>query len=204
VLDGQYVLTTHALLDPPFDAPPTTFKGGVSVAVGDINGDGHADIVTASGAGPTTTVKVFDGNGYGLVKTFTPFGPGTAGSTRAWPSATSTVTAAATSSSVRHRRQRHGERLQRDDELRRMAHKRHRQLPALRAGVPRRYSSDRETRRWRQPRFGGEGQHLDRARPGRRNDATAHPPSQLRGRRSTTTVVDKLLEDPNYNGLFIG
>jgi hypothetical protein len=44
-----------------FYAYDPSFTGGVNVAAGDVNGDGHADIITgvASGAGPH--VKVFDG-----------------------------------------------------------------------------------------------------------------------------------------------
>ncbi len=44
-----------------FEAYSTTFHGGVSVAVGDVNGDGRADIVTGSGAGSAAHVKVFSG-----------------------------------------------------------------------------------------------------------------------------------------------
>jgi FG-GAP-like repeat/PLAT/LH2 domain/FG-GAP repeat len=78
LLDGQYLLSTHALLGPPLSPSVTSFTGGVNVAAGDINNDGYADIVAVSGAGTTTTVKVFSGNGLGLVKTFTPFGRGLA------------------------------------------------------------------------------------------------------------------------------
>jgi hypothetical protein len=38
------------------------FRGGVSVAVGDVNGDGGPEIVTAPGAGMSPEVKVFSGS----------------------------------------------------------------------------------------------------------------------------------------------
>jgi hypothetical protein len=37
------------------------FRGGVSVAVGDYNGDGRADVITGAGFGNTPLVKVFSG-----------------------------------------------------------------------------------------------------------------------------------------------
>jgi FtsP/CotA-like multicopper oxidase with cupredoxin domain len=45
-----------------FMAFESSFKGGVSVACGDINGDGRIDIVAGSGAGRRAEVKVVDGN----------------------------------------------------------------------------------------------------------------------------------------------
>src|SRR4029453_15207956 len=48
-----------------FMAYPSSFMGGVRVAVGDVNGDGVADIITAPGAGSTPHVKVFDGRSVG-------------------------------------------------------------------------------------------------------------------------------------------
>lgn len=45
-----------------FEAYSTTFTGGVTVAVADLNGDGRADIVTGSGVGSAAHVKVFGGS----------------------------------------------------------------------------------------------------------------------------------------------
>lgn len=38
------------------------FRGGVRVAVGDVNGDGMPDVITAPGSGRAPLIKVFDGN----------------------------------------------------------------------------------------------------------------------------------------------
>jgi hypothetical protein len=56
---------------------PSKFKGGVSVAVGDVNGNGTTDIVVGSGKGKPTTVRVFDpsGAGSGPFLEFMPYGP---------------------------------------------------------------------------------------------------------------------------------
>jgi hypothetical protein len=44
-------------------AYPATFRGGVRVAVGDVNGDDGADIIVGPGRGPTQKVRVFNGKG---------------------------------------------------------------------------------------------------------------------------------------------
>jgi hypothetical protein len=58
-----------------FFAYPAGFRGGVRVAVGDLNGDGRADIITGAGPGGGPHVKVFDGASNAEVRTFFAFDP---------------------------------------------------------------------------------------------------------------------------------
>jgi hypothetical protein len=53
-----------------FLAYDASFRGGVHVAAGDINGDGMAEIVTAPGAGSGPVVKVFSPIGSTLMQSF--------------------------------------------------------------------------------------------------------------------------------------
>jgi hypothetical protein len=55
-----------------FSAFPTTFTGGVTVAAGDTNGDGYADIVVGTNAqyNYDSRVRVFSGLNNGLMKDF--------------------------------------------------------------------------------------------------------------------------------------
>jgi hypothetical protein len=52
---------TTGVEDTQFLAFDPNFFGGVRVAVGDVNGDGHPDLVVAAGPGGGPHVKVFDG-----------------------------------------------------------------------------------------------------------------------------------------------
>ena len=45
-------------------SPYPTYQQGVRVAVGDVNGDGRPEIVTAPAQGGWTDIRVFDGTSY--------------------------------------------------------------------------------------------------------------------------------------------
>ena len=69
-----YDAKTHKLLETssPFG---TAFRGGVSVAVGDLNGDGKADVVAGTGPGAKAQVVAFSGATSTILETLTPFSP---------------------------------------------------------------------------------------------------------------------------------
>jgi Domain of unknown function DUF11/FG-GAP-like repeat len=50
-----------------FLAYPATFRGGVRVAVGDVNGDGTSDIIVAGGPGARVPVRIIDGTKLALI-----------------------------------------------------------------------------------------------------------------------------------------
>ena len=58
-----------------FFAYPASFTGGVSVAAGDVNGDGFADIITGAGPGAGPHVKAFSGANGGVLHDFGAFSP---------------------------------------------------------------------------------------------------------------------------------
>ena len=89
--NGQYSIVTapgigggpHIMVIDPstgavkssFFAYNTNFRGGVVVAVGDINGDGIVDIVTGAGPGGGPNVRVFDGRNNQLILDFMAYAP---------------------------------------------------------------------------------------------------------------------------------
>jgi hypothetical protein len=58
-----------------FFAYGAAFRGGVSVAAGDLNGDGRAEIITGAGAGGGSHVKVFNAANLATTASFLAFGP---------------------------------------------------------------------------------------------------------------------------------
>jgi uncharacterized protein (TIGR03118 family) len=77
VFDGK----TGALVR-EFLAYDVSFTGGVFVAVGDVNGDGFADIITGADAGGGPHVKVFSGKDGSLLRSFLAYAPNFFGGVR--------------------------------------------------------------------------------------------------------------------------
>ena len=65
-----------------FFAYSPAFQGGVFVAVGDFNNDGHADIVTGAGAGGGPHVRVFSGTDRSVLTEFLAYNPAFLGGVR--------------------------------------------------------------------------------------------------------------------------
>jgi hypothetical protein len=63
----------------PYDP---NFHGGVYVASGDVNGDGHADIITGAGPGGGPQVTVFSGADGSVLQSFFPYDPNFHGGVR--------------------------------------------------------------------------------------------------------------------------
>jgi hypothetical protein len=64
-----------------FMAFTPSYRGGVNVAVGDVNGDGVADIITGREQGPAV-IRVFDGKTFTLIRAFHAFRPAYRGGVR--------------------------------------------------------------------------------------------------------------------------
>jgi hypothetical protein len=58
-----------------FFATAPTFTGGIRIAVGDVNGDGFADVIAAAGPGGGPQVTIFDGKTMKLLTSFFAFPP---------------------------------------------------------------------------------------------------------------------------------
>ncbi len=56
--------------------PYVGFLGAITVATGDVNGDGTDDIITGTGPGNPPHVKVFDGTSFAEIRSFFAFSPG--------------------------------------------------------------------------------------------------------------------------------
>jgi fibronectin-binding autotransporter adhesin len=65
VLDGQTLAELHS-----FFAYDPDFRGGVTVRLGDVSGDGFADVVTGAGPGGGPHVRVFDGRTRAEIQNF--------------------------------------------------------------------------------------------------------------------------------------
>ena len=68
--------------DPTSDYYRLSFKGGVFVASGDVNGDGRTDLVVSADVGGTPHVKVFSGTDGSLIASFFAYDAGFAGGVR--------------------------------------------------------------------------------------------------------------------------
>src|SRR5439155_9597358 len=74
VFDGTN-LTLLRAFNAYVDVQGTDFNSGVYVGAADVNGDGHADIITGPGAGGGPLVRVFDGQSNALLLAFNAYDP---------------------------------------------------------------------------------------------------------------------------------
>ncbi len=70
VYDGTSLQLIHS-----FYAYNAAFDDGIFVAVGDVNGDGYADIITGAGQGGGPHVQVFSGQNYSNIASFFAYNP---------------------------------------------------------------------------------------------------------------------------------
>lgn len=75
-------LASDGTLVESFFAYAANFTGGVYIAAGDFDADGHADIVTGAGSGGGPHVKVFSGLNAGTLASFFAYAPNFAGGVR--------------------------------------------------------------------------------------------------------------------------
>jgi hypothetical protein len=79
VFDGRLLATTGAVVPiANFYSGDASTRGGLRVAVRDLDGDGRADIITGAGVGDGSRVRLFAGKTIGTVAAPTPIGEGDA------------------------------------------------------------------------------------------------------------------------------
>ncbi|MEQ1858731.1 MAG: FG-GAP-like repeat-containing protein [Chthoniobacteraceae bacterium] len=78
VFDGLTFAPVPGVLG-EFSAFGTSYRGGVFVATGDVNGDGFSDVIVTPSAGSSNRVNIFSGADGSLLNSFRAFGKGTGG-----------------------------------------------------------------------------------------------------------------------------
>jgi len=79
VFDGANNFEPMAGVLGEFSAYGRTYRGGVFVAAGDVDGDGKDDVIVTPSAGSSNRVNIFSGDDGSLLNSFRAFGKGTGG-----------------------------------------------------------------------------------------------------------------------------